>query len=141
MYIEKIKYVDYKGIEREEEICFNLSPAEITEMEISKDGGMGENLRKIIAANDQSTIATVFKEIVLKAYGVISDDGKRFIKTPEVVEAFTQTEAYSKFYMSLLFDQGKMEKFINETIPDMSEYEKKINSMGATPQVTQFPTN
>lgn len=136
MHVERIKYRDYKGTEREEDFFFNLSPAEITEMEISKDGGMGENLRKIIAANDQSTISRIYKEIVLKAYGVVSDDGRRFIKNQEVVDAFVQSEAYSQFYMSLLLDQGKMEAFINNVIPDMSEYEKKIK--GA--EVAQFPT-
>lgn len=137
MHVEKIKYTDFKGNEREEEFYFNLSPAEVTEMEISKDGGMGENLRKIIAANDQSTIAGIFKEIVLKAYGVISDDGRRFIKNQEVVDAFVQSEAYSQFYMSLLLDQGKMEAFINDTIPDMSEYEQKIKNAS----VAQFPAS
>lgn len=129
MYTETVEYTDYRGVKRTEELNFNLSPAELMEMEISKEGGMGESLRRIIAANDTATISKLFKDIMLKAYGVVSDDGRRFIKTPEVVDAFTQTEAYSQFYMSLMLDQGKIEKFINGVIPDMSGYEAKMDDL------------
>ena len=47
MLKKTIKYTDYDGNEREEDFYFNLSKAEVTEMELSKEGGMSEYIKKI----------------------------------------------------------------------------------------------
>ena len=44
----------------------------------------------------------IFKDLILKAYGEKSADGRRFIKSKELSEAFSQTEAYSILYMNLI---------------------------------------
>lgn len=139
MYTETIKYKDFFGTEVEEELNFHLSAAELTEMELSHNGGYGSYLRKIVAANNATEITKTFKELVMKAYGVVSEDGRRFVKNEKVREEFEQTEAYSKFYMSLVLDVDKASKFINAVIPDLSEYEDKFKA--AESKVVQMPNN
>ena len=53
----------------------------------------------------------------MKSYGEKSADGKRFIKTPEIAEAFSQTEAYSVLFMELATNADSAAAFVNGIIP------------------------
>ncbi len=114
---ETITYTDYNGVERKEDFYFNFTKAELLEMELGTTGGLSEMIQKIVDTQDTPAIIKIFKEIVLKAYGQKSADGKRFIKTPELTTEFTQTEAYSKLFMDLAFDSEKASAFINGIVP------------------------
>ena len=118
MVVKKIKYTDFNGVEREEEFMFNLTEAEITEMELTTDGGLSDSIKKIISAQDTPEIIKIFKMLLLKSYGEKSADGRRFIKSEELTEAFTQTNAYSQFFMELATDDKAAIAFINGIIPD-----------------------
>ena len=113
-----ITYTDYNGVERTEPFYFNLSKAELMEMELGVTGGMTEMLDKIIAAKDAPSLMKTFKEMIMKAYGVKSDDGKRIIKSEELSVAFTQTEAYSVLFMELITDDKAAADFVNGIIPN-----------------------
>lgn len=117
MLKKTIKYTDYDGNEREEDFYFNLSKAEVTEMELSKEGGMSEYIKKISAAQNAPELIKLFKEIITKSYGEKSLDGKRFIKNKELTEAFTQTEAYSELFVELASNADEAVKFINGIMP------------------------
>ena len=117
MLKKTIKYTDYDGNEREEDFYFNLSKAEITEMELSKEGGMSEYIKKISATQNAPELIKLFKEIITKSYGEKSLDGKRFIKNKELTEAFTQTEAYSELFVELASNADEAVKFINGIMP------------------------
>ena len=113
-----ITYTDYNGVERTEPFYFNLSKAELMEMELGVTGGMTEMLNKIIDAKDAPSLMKTFKEMIMKAYGVKSDDGKRLIKSEELSIAFTQTEAYSVLFMELITDDKAAADFVNGIIPN-----------------------
>lgn len=117
MLKKTITYLDYNDVERTEDFYFNLTKAEITEMEMSTTGGLSEKIQNIVQAQDIPEIIKIFKELVLKAYGVKSPDGKRFIKNEELTEAFSQTEAYSQLFMELATDADAAAKFINGITP------------------------
>lgn len=117
MLKKTIKYTDYDGNEREEDFYFNLSKAEVTEMELSKEGGMSEYIKKISAAQNAPELIKLFKEIITKSYGEKSLDGKRFIKNKELTEAFTQTEAYSELFVELASNADEAVKFVNGIMP------------------------
>ena len=117
MLKKTITYVDYNGTERKEDFYFNLSKAEIMEMEMGTTGGMVEMINRIVAAQDAPAIIDVFKKMILKAYGEKSADGKRFIKSKEISEAFSQTEAYSQLFMELATDADAAAKFVNGIVP------------------------
>ena len=122
MLKKTIKYTDYNNVERTEDFYFNLTKAEIMEMELSTTGGLAEMITRIVAAQDQPAIIKVFKDLVLKAYGEKSPDGKRFVKSDEIAVAFAQTEAYSILFMELATDADAAAKFINGIVPaDMAQ--------------------
>lgn len=117
MLKKTIKYVDYNGVEREEDFYFNLTKAEISEMELEIPGGMSEMLKRITKAQDTPTLVKIFKDLILRSYGEKSDDGKRFIKSTELREAFSQTEAYSELFMELATNADAASAFVNGIIP------------------------
>ena len=122
MLKKTITYVDYNGAQRTEDFYFNLSKAEIMEMEMSTTGGLAETIQKIVAAQDAPAIIKIFKDLVLKAYGEKSPDGKRFIKSEEISTAFAQTEAYSQLFMELAMDTNAAAEFVNGIVPaDMAK--------------------
>lgn len=122
MIKETITYTDYNGVERKEDFYFNLTKAEIMEMEMSTQGGLAEMIQRIVAAQDQPAIIKIFKELIIKAYGVKSPDGKRFIKNEDVVNDFVQTEAFSQMFMKLATDADAAAKFVNGVVPaDMAK--------------------
>lgn len=117
MLKKTITYTDYNGVERTEDFYFNLSKAELAEMELSTSGGYTEMLTKIIKAQDRTTLIAIFKDFIMKSYGVKSPDGRRFIKNDEVREEFAQTEAYSILFMELATDDNKAVEFVNGILP------------------------
>lgn len=119
MLKKTITYTDYNGVERTEDNYFNLTKAEIMEMEMSTTGGLTEMIQRIVAAKDAPAIIKVFKDLILKAYGVKSPDGKRFIKSKEISDAFSQTEAYSQLFMELATDADAAAEFVNGIVPNM----------------------
>ena len=117
MLKKTITYQDYNGVERTEDFYFNLTKAEIMEMEMSTTGGLAEMIQRIVAAQDAPAIIKIFKDLVLKAFGEKSPDGKRFIKTEEGALAFSQTEAYSNLFMELATDADAAAAFVNGIVP------------------------
>ena len=118
MLKKTITYNDYNGVERTEDFYFNLSKAELMEMEMSISGGLTEMIEKIVATKDAPAIIKIFKELVLKAYGEKSADGKRFEKNNgALAEAFAETEAYSQIFMELATDADKAAEFVNGIMP------------------------
>ena len=122
MLKETIKYTDYNGVERTEDFWFHLSKAELMEWEMGTTGGLTEMIKRIVDAQDAPAIIKIFKELVLKAYGQKSPDGKRFIKSEELATEFSQTEAYSQLFMELATDADKAAAFVNGIMPsDIAE--------------------
>ena len=117
MLKKTITYTDYNGITRTEDFYFNLTKAEIMEMQLSTNGGLDVMIKKIIDSQDAPSIVKIFKELILKAYGEKSDDGKRFVKSKEISEGFAQTEAYSQLFMELATDTDAASKFVNGIVP------------------------
>lgn len=117
MLKKTVTYVDYNGVERTEDFYFNLSKAEVAEMELSVEGGLSKMLDEIVKSNDNVRIMELFKRIVLKAYGEKSSDGKRFVKSKEISEAFSQTEAYSEIFMELALDEKAAAAFVEGIMP------------------------
>ena len=118
MLVKPITYTDYNGVERTETFYFNLSQAELIDMQLGgKDGLYSNKLQKMIDNHDAAAIVATIKEFVLKSYGEKTDDGKRFIKNPEISEAFMQTEAYSQLITELLSDDAKSSEFILGIMP------------------------
>jgi len=117
MLKQTIKYTDFDGNEREEDFYFNLTKAELMEMELSTEGGLEKRIKAVVAAQDTKAIINIFKDIIIRSYGVKSPDGKRFIKNDDVRDEFVQSEAYSELFMQLATDEKAAANFINGITP------------------------
>lgn len=110
-------YEDYDGVERKEDFYFNLSKAELAEMELSNEGGLENYLQRIVDAKDTSKLIDIFKKLLLKSYGIKSDDGRRFMKSEEISKAFSETPVYSEMFMELATDDIKAANFVKKIVP------------------------
>ena len=126
MLKKTITYTDYNGVERTEDFYFNLTQAEVVEMEMGTTGSFSEMLKRIINAKELPTLIAIFKDIVLKAYGQKSIDGKRFIKSKEIANEFEQNPAYSVLFMELATDADAASDFVKGILP--AEATKKVDS-------------
>jgi len=118
MLKKTIQYVDFDGNQQTEDVYFNLSKAELIETELSAEGGsFRDQLQKIIDSKDPKVIIGAFKDLLGKAYGVRSEDGKRFVKSPELFEEFTQTAAYDALFSELATDGDAGAAFVRGIIP------------------------
>lgn len=117
MLKKTISYVDYNGVSRKEDFYFNLSKAELMEMELMTPGGMSSMLTRMVDSRDDTEITKIFKDLILKSYGEKSPDGKYFNKSEEISKAFSQTEAYSELFVELASDSDKAAQFVNGIIP------------------------
>jgi len=121
MLKKEITYVDYNGNERKEPFYFNLNKAELMEMELSINGGLSALITKVVEGQDMPTLISIFKDLILKAYGEKSADGKYFLKTDEnghrLANKFAQTEAFSVLFMELATSDVAAANFINGITP------------------------
>lgn len=127
MYKKLIKYTDYNGNVREEFFYFNLTKVEVAKWETETAGGMREMLENIIATKDKPALIALFDDIIRRAYGEKSQDGKYFVKNKDVLERFVSTEAYSNLFMELASDDLAASEFVNGILPEdlLKEAEKE----------------
>jgi len=117
MYRDHRTYVDFNGVERTEDFYFNLSKAEIADMELSTTGGIKDMVNKILEAKDQAKLVSLFKDLIRMAYGVKSEDGRNFIKNDKVREDYFSTNAYSDLYMELATNDQFASQFFEAILP------------------------
>lgn len=141
MLKKKITYKDFNGVERTEEFCFHLTEAELMQMELETDGGFKGLLQRIIDAKDSIKMVKIFKEIIDRSYGVLSEDGKYFTKNETELEKFKATQAYSDLYMSLLNDEeaAKFIKAVAPVIPMAEEDKAMLEGANQSGGITATP--
>lgn len=122
-----ITYENFNGEKITETFYFNLTKTELVQLEVGYQGGLQAAIQKIIAASDNKSLIEEFQKIILSAYGVKSEDGKRFIKNDELREEFSQTAAYDVLFMELALDEDAAAQFITGIVP--SDFSKEIAAM------------
>lgn len=143
MIKKTISYTDYFGKNRKEDFYFNLNKTELLEMEAEMPGGYAKVLGDIVHSEDNFKIVKILKLIVKKSYGEKSEDGRRFIKSQELSEAFLQTEAYNVMMMEFLQDAEAFSEFCNGLMPkdlsiDQEQVEKQIEEIRNEPVPAAF---
>ncbi len=131
MIKETVTYTDYNGAIRTEDFYFNLSKIDVFKM-ISEGGDIQKRASEIQALAEQiekndtektrmDAITKTFEfvsDLVSRSYGQKSEDGRRFIKNPQLTAEFTESEAYGELVMSLMTDEtGKFMAFVRGILP------------------------
>lgn len=121
-----VEYKDYNGEDRKEELYFNLTEAEVVEMQYSEKGGIVSYLRKILIEKDEGKVLKYFKDLLITGYGEKSPDGKYFIKDEETKKHLIYSPAYSQLFMKFARDSKAGFEFIRGMIPE--EYASQLNN-------------
>lgn len=128
MLKKPITYTDYNGVTKTENFYFNLSKAELLEMETGTIGTFTATVGKIIEAKDQPELVKLFKKLILKAYGEKTPDG-RFEKSDEITKKFVSSAAYSELYMELATNDKAAAEFVTKIMP--SDLQEKAAELAA----------
>lgn len=144
MLREEITYEDFNGDQVTDVFYFNLTQSELLDMEVSATGGLDAMVNRIVEARDAKSLLEVFKELVLKAYGVKSEDGKRFIKNDELRKEFVQSAAYDKLFVELATDDRKAIAWLSGVLPkgmagDIEKAEKEFRAKNQSTSVPPVP--
>lgn len=137
MLTRTIKYEDWNGVEREEDFYFNLSEAELMEMELGTEGGFTNMMNNIIKRKNAPKLMETFKKLILKSYGEKSADGRRFIKSEELSNEFMQTPAYDQLFMELCTNADAASTFVNGVVP--KKLSEKAQSVEVQEQLKNHP--
>ena len=117
MLKKDITFTDLEGNPVTETHYFNLSKADLIELQMSKQGGFQDWIQTVIDAEDGPTLIRELKDIILMAYGKRSEDGKRFIKSPEDRAEFANSEAFAELFSEIALDADKASEFVNGVMP------------------------
>ncbi len=142
MLKREISFEDFNGNPATEIFYFNVSKPELIEMEAEYVEGFSSMIQTVIDAKDHKTLIKTFKDIVLMAYGQKSVDGKRFIKSDQLREEFSQTAAYSALFVELATNDNAAVIFLKGVLPkDMvGELDKTTSPTPPTPPIPITPT-
>jgi len=120
MISKTIKYVDYNGVEKEGTYWFNMSTADLLDLEADTEGGWETNLRKLIAEQDGRKAYKFFEKFVKDAYGVKTVDGG-FDKDPKHLKAFRDSAAYSVLIEGFVSNPQEAAEFINGIVASVKK--------------------
>lgn len=112
-----VKFVNpFTEKEETQDLYFHLNKAELSEMQLTYEGGFMEYLQRIVDARDSAGIILALRTIIGKAYGLRTADNK-FVKTAAITEEFLSSEAYAEFIYWLLTSPTETEAFIKGMLP------------------------
>lgn len=134
MLKRNITYQDFNGETVKETFYFNLTKTELIELELSYEGGLEKTIQRIIKAENLKEIVVEIKKIVLLCYGLKSEDGKRFIKSDEIRDAFSQSAAFDALFMELATNDEAASNFIMGALPnDLTKGLKQVETAPPLP--------
>lgn len=121
MLKKTITYEDYLGNVRTEDFYFHLSHTELSNMQMSVEGGLNTMLDKMIQAKNNKEIYNTFVEIVLAAYGELSPDGRYHLKEDDdghkLSNKFKQSPAYDVLMDEICQNQTTIAEFCKGILP------------------------
>lgn len=136
-----IHFTDLDGGPLVETFEFNLNASELAEMELTTEGGFAARLEKIAKTNQGKAVWEMFDRLLSTAFGVRSEDNKRFIKSKKLWKQFKQTKAYDVLIMEMLTEPEAASVFLISMIPaDLVEKVRKGEKIELPDAVQDTPT-
>jgi hypothetical protein len=136
-----ITYEDFNGDTVTDIAYFNLSKAELLEMEVGEGASFAQSLKNLTMTRKPDDLVREFKKFILISYGIKSEDGKKFTKSNAIREEFEQTAAYQTLFMELASSEDEVVKFIKGILPkDMeSSLDQTFKEIANTPELPPPP--
>lgn len=118
MLKQTIKFKDFLENERETTLYFNLTEAELVDIQVHSDEGIQKEMEDAVKSKDLAKLLDFIKMLVHKSYGELDKDGIHFNKSDEITASFVNSAMYSPLLLSLFEDEGaRAEKFITGLMP------------------------
>lgn len=122
MIKQTVNYTDFDGNEQEETLYFNITKTEMTDMLDFKDDleALSKRLsgpERVLDDKDVKDILSVVKRLARDSYGIRSEDGKRFKKSPEIWQEFTETAVYDAWMFGMFENPTKAFDFMTGILP------------------------
>lgn len=111
MIKETLTYTDFNGDVQTDDFYFNLTEAEVLELNVRED------LEKIGKSGDNSLIMDTFKRVIKASYGTRINNGKDFVKEERDYKIFIAGQAYSNLFIDLVKTPEKAAIFIKGIMP------------------------
>ena len=107
MLHKKVTYTNYNGEVVNEDVYFNLTSMELVKMEAKYEMSVPDKIKEVVEANDFRGIIALFEDLLLTAYGVKSEDGRRFIKDEQATKEFGDSIAYAEIFEQIILKIGR----------------------------------
>ena len=117
MLKKTVTYENFNGEQVTKDLYFNLTKKELIDLQVSKDGGLDAYIKKITEEEDKKAMIQLLDSIILAAYGQKSEDGERFIKNKELIDAFVSSMAYDTLIDELFTVEGASLQFMMGLLP------------------------
>lgn len=124
MLKQTVKYETFDGEMVSEDLYFNLTRMDLIELNDRYEGNdLATYLEKIQEEKNVKALYKVLKDIVLLAYGVKSEDGKRFIRNDEVRKEFAESLAFAQ----LIEDFHETDTAMSDFVTGITRHIKGLN--------------
>ena len=123
MFRHNVKYNDFNGNERSEDLYFHLSLPEVTRLEAEIGTSLKEYSKELADNMDTKKLLEFIERILLQSYGKKSPDGKSFHKSPSIREEFEYSQAYAEIFEQMLTTPELARKF-GEAVADDGKQRK-----------------
>lgn len=122
MFKKTIAFKDFNDNQRVQDFYFHMSKAEFLTMAASGDVFVSR-LQRIVASKDNGAIMEEFRAIIKAACGMRSEDGARFLKTPEAQSDLLDSGAFDELLIELCTNENAASEFINQLFPKKMQEE------------------
>lgn len=123
MFKHSVEYVDFNGSDRKEDLYFHLSLPEVTRLEAEIGMGLEDYIKGLTTNQELNTLLAFLERMLLSSYGQKTSDGKSFIKSQVIREAFEYSQAYAEIFEQVLSNPDLARKF-GENVADNGKSKK-----------------
>ena len=146
MIKETFEYEDFNGHKRTAEMYFNLTDIEVVDFSGRNPSQVTEDMETMVNTENIRGILAFIRDLINWSYGVKSEDGITFEKSPEITRKFVQSAYYSDWLFSLFEnDAAKGIAFVKGVLPAslIEKAQERVNmENGETPssaKAAEFP--
>ncbi|MCS5736786.1 hypothetical protein, partial [Herbiconiux daphne] len=119
MIKKTVPYVDYNGNSKTFTAYFHMNKRELVRFS-APFGGSPDKLQayinKIVNKDDLTELVDFVEKIILDSYGIKSEDGSKFEKSPAIREEYSNSEPYAELFAQLMQDPNEANNFFTSIV-------------------------
>lgn len=119
MIKKTVTYTDWDGEQVSENLFFNLNKIELLELNKKYGGAVDKFMKRAVEKQNFVRLGVFYKDFILKAYGVKTEDGRHFEKSPEATKSFEQSVAFITLFDEVMTNPDALETFVDGVLKDI----------------------